>query len=113
MGVPLQRFEADQSYRMRRSTRIAVDRTASLRPETWYDVEVRLRDLSTTGFLVETDDTIPIGSFVMIELPGIGAVHAQVRWQVGGRMGAMFLDPIDLSECEWTTVRISPPDQAA
>ena len=43
-----------------------------------------------------------IGSYVALDVPGIGPVNAQVRWQIGIRVGGMFLDPISLTECEWT-----------
>jgi hypothetical protein len=33
-------------------------------------------------------------------------VNAQVRWQVGGRMGGKFLDPISLLRCEWTATGV-------
>jgi hypothetical protein len=28
-----------------------------------------------------------------------------VRWQIGGKMGGRFLNPISLTECEWTAVK--------
>jgi hypothetical protein len=31
----------------------------------------------------------------------IGPVEAQVRRQIGLKMGGMFLDPISLNRCEW------------
>ena len=43
-----------------------------------------------------------IGSYVSLDVPGVGPVQAQVRWQVGTKMGGMFLDPISLGRCEWT-----------
>jgi hypothetical protein len=42
---------------------------------------------------------------VSLDLPGIGPVNAQVRWQVGGRMGGKFLEPVSLLRCEWTSSR--------
>lgn len=73
-------------------------------------VEIIVRDLSTTGFMAECAQWVEIGSTVSLEVPGIGAVDAQVRWQIGNRMGGMFLDPISLAECEWTATRtVAPP----
>jgi hypothetical protein len=43
-----------------------------------------------------------IGSYVSLDIPGIGEVKAQIRWQLGRQMGGMFLDPISLASCEWT-----------
>ena len=96
----------------RRSERMAVGSTTQLRSQNWYEIEVQVRDLSQTGFMAECAEPIGIGSAISLDVPGIGPVHAQVRWQIGGRMGGMFLDPISLSKCEWTGVRTDPPAAA-
>ncbi len=88
----------------RRSERLVVASETQLRHQ-WYSVEVRVCDVSQCGFMAECDDAVAIGSKVSLDVPGIGPVHAQVRWQIGGRMGGMFLDPISLTECQWTAVR--------
>lgn len=97
----------------RRSERQAVDSNTHLRHENWYSVEVTVRDVSQTGFMAECCDPVLIGSHVSLDIPGVGPVHAQVRWQIGGRMGGKFLDPISLSQCEWTAVKTGPPAEAA
>ncbi|WP_129790509.1 hypothetical protein [Sphingosinicella sp. CPCC 101087] len=74
-----------------------------------YDVEVRVRNVSTCGFMAECAVPVRIGSYVTLDVPGIGPVHAQVRWQIGLTMGGMFLDPISLESCEWTATRADPP----
>jgi hypothetical protein len=93
----------------RRAERLAVGRATQLRSQNLYEVEVRVGDLSQTGFMAECADPVAIGSAVSLDVPGVGPVHAQVRWQIGGRMGGMFLDPISLSKCEWTAIRSEPP----
>lgn len=93
----------------RNAERRPVDSTTTL--EHLYSVEVRIRDVSTFGFMAECNTPIVIGSFVALEVPGIGPVHAQVRWQLGTKMGGMFLDPISLNQCEWTAVKA--PSKAA
>jgi hypothetical protein len=76
-----------------------------MRNQSLYNVEVRVCDVSTTGFMAECAEPVMIGSYVLLDVPGIGPVHAQVRWQLGHRMGGMFLDPISLNRCEWTAVK--------
>jgi hypothetical protein len=76
-------------------------------------VEVTVCDVSQCGFMAECGDPVQIGSYVSLDVPGIGTVRAQVRWQLGGKMGGMFLDPISLNRCEWTAVKADPPLQAA
>ena len=91
------------SFRERRSERVPIDDCTQLRHR--FAIEVKIRDVSTYGFMAECAVPVAIGSHVSLDVPGIGAVHAQVRWQIGNRMGGMFLDPISLHECEWTATR--------
>lgn len=89
-------------FKPRRSPRTRVTGSAALRRPDDYEVEVRIRDVSTEGFMAECPDPVRIGSYLSLEVPGVGAVDAQVRWQLGDRMGGQFLDPISLARCEWT-----------
>ena len=91
--------------RPRRAGRVAVDRNASMRSQHLYQIEVKVRDVSTFGFMAECAAPVQIGSYVSLDVPGVGPVHAQVRWQLGAAMGGMFLDPINLTQCEWTAVK--------
>ena len=100
-------------FNVRRSGRTAVAGLTKLRAQSWYSIEVKVCDLSTTGFKAECPEPVRIGSYVSLDVPGIGPVHAQVRWQLGGRMGGMFVDPISLHRCEWTAVPAEPPQEAA
>ena len=95
----------DSIYQERRDQRLAVDSTTLLRQQNWYSIEIKVRDVSTRGFMAECDDPVRIGSYVSLDVPGMGPVHAQVRWQIGNRMGGMFLDPISLHRCEWAAER--------
>jgi hypothetical protein len=96
--------DANSYYVDRRSDRRSVETVAKMRHQK-YNVEVKVCDISRCGFMAECDDAVVIGSHVLLDVPGIGGVHAQVRWQLAGRMGGMFLDPISLTKCEWTAVR--------
>ena len=89
-------------FKPRRAARLAVAGKADLTPQNLYKVEVKVQDLSTAGFMAECAEPVRIGSYVSLDIPGIGPVNAQVRWQIGVRMGGMFLDPISLARCEWT-----------
>ena len=93
----------------RRTQRLSVDEAANMRSQNWYQIEVKVRNVSTCGFMAECSAPVRIGSYVSLDVPGVGPVHAQVRWQIGMTMGGMFLDPISLSRCEWTAVQAEPP----
>jgi hypothetical protein len=101
--------DRDPSHKPRRSLRMKIAGNANLRAQTLFNVEVRVKDLSTTGFMAECAAPVQIGSYVSLDVPGIGPVHAQVRWQIGFSMGGMFLDPISLARCEWTATKADLP----
>ena len=105
--------EQPSDFVARRSPRTEVGTQASMRGQNWYSVEVKICDLSQCGFKAECLEPAQIGSYVALDVPGIGPVKAQVRWQIGTRMGGMFLDPISLNRCEWTATKTSPPAEAA
>lgn len=94
--------EQTPGFKARRTQRVAIDRAASLSPRELYHVEIKVRDVSAAGFMAECAEPVRIGSTVALDIPGIGPVRAQVRWQIGVKMGGMFLDPISLVRCEWT-----------
>src|SRR3546814_21115754 len=104
--------ELPSYYRERHAKRTKVQATASLRHGDWYSVEVRIRDVPQRGFMAECADPGGIGSYVALDVPGIGAVRAQVRWQIGGRLGGMFLDPNRPRRCESQAGKTPPPSGA-
>ena len=96
----------------RRTGRVVVDGKSNLRSQQWYSVEVKVRNVSTCGFMAACREPVGIGSYVSLEVPGVGPVQAQVRWQIGGTMGGMFLDPINLVQCEWTAIQAQAESKA-
>jgi hypothetical protein len=89
-------------FKSRRTARVDVsDAQVSLSPRNLYNIEIRVRNVSAAGFMAECAAPVRIGSYVTLDIPGIGPVEAQIRWQIGMKMGGMFLDPISLGRCEW------------
>jgi hypothetical protein len=105
-------YEKPCHIKERRSARHGIASQATLRHQREYEVEVKVRNLSQCGFMAECAEPVQIGSHVALEVPGIGTVDAQVRWQVGSRMGGMFRDPISLDDCEWTAVKSDSKEAA-
>src|ERR1700755_1613537 len=95
-------MDSPSFFKKRQAARTRVSARSRLAEAQLYAIEVRVCDVSTGGFMAECPDPVRIGSYVTLDVPGLGPVEAQVRWQFGRRMGGMFLDPISLSECEWT-----------
>ena len=100
-------------FKPRRTARVDLSGVqANLLPRDLYNVEVKVHNVSAAGFMAECAAPVRIGSYVSLDIPGIGAVEAQVRWQIGIRMGGMFLDPISLARCEWTAEKAEAPAAA-
>ena len=93
--------------RGRQAERLSVDVAARLRPNDWSHVEVTVLDLSELGFRARCDARLQPGGGVSLDIPGIGAVEAQVEWRKANEFGARFFVPIDLSRCEWTLTQRS------
>ena len=63
-----------------------------------YEVEpVRLRNISTTGALVQSSHPLIEGSTVFLELNGAGRHEAIVRWTRAGQSGLAFTRGFDIS----------------
>jgi hypothetical protein len=109
MDLGLTRLSGDEeegaAFMPRRGARVRLCEVTSLRATERAAQDVTVCDLSTSGFMAECMRPVLIGSYVSLDLPGIGPVHAQVRWQVGGRMGGKFLDPVAIHRCDWVAAR--------
>jgi hypothetical protein len=85
----------------RRAERLPLDAETRLRPNSWSSLQIKMLDLSTSGFRAECEAKVKPGGSVSLDVPGIGAVDAQVEWQRGGQFGARFFAPIELNACQW------------
>lgn len=57
--------------------------------------EVRVRNLSEVGLMIELDIPADVGSHVWLDLPGIGEITGKVAWCAAGRMGIALDGTID------------------
>ena len=57
--------------------------------------EVRVRNLSTGGLMIEFDRAIDQGAAVMLEMNGLGELAGRVAWCTRGRAGISLDAPID------------------
>ena len=86
----------------RRAERLPLDAETRLRPNSWSSLQIKMLDLSSSGFRAECEARVKPGGSVSLDVPGIGAVDAQVEWQRGNQFGARFFAPIELKSCQWT-----------
>ncbi|GAA3892735.1 hypothetical protein GCM10022276_09910 [Sphingomonas limnosediminicola] len=59
--------------------------------------EVRLRNISSMGALVECDIPIAPGTELAIDIVGVGPVRGLVRWAQSGQFGVLFGQEFDLA----------------
>lgn len=60
--------------------------------------EVRVRNLSAGGLMIELDTVADVGTPIMINLDGIGDVSGKIAWCTQGRIGIALnrlIDPVE------------------
>ncbi len=57
--------------------------------------EVRVRNLSAGGLMIELDKIAEVGTPVRLDLRGIGEIAGKVAWCTEGRIGIALDSPID------------------
>ena len=79
----------------RRELRIEVAAAVPLRELGQPAVDARLVNISSHGFMAETDARIEPGSRVWLTIPGLHRANALVVWARNGRIGGQFAEPVD------------------
>ena len=70
-------------------------------------IDVVLHDISTHGFLAQSDAPLPIGARVLLELAGGDRLRARIRWHGSSTIGCEFDSPIS-REAVAAALRESP-----
>lgn len=71
----------------------------------WLDCRPAIRpltilDLSASGFLVEVDGALPVGTCLVVELSDETCKVCKIVWSSGNFHGAEFSDPLSASELQ-------------
>ena len=91
----------------RSAERRIVNLAARLREPGTRLVEAEVRDLSTDGFMAETDLVLEPGAIVWLKLPGLEPQNSQVVWAEDGKTGFQFTTPVHPATLE-LVVEIEP-----
>jgi hypothetical protein len=75
-------------------------------PSSW---NVRLRNVSPTGALIECEKSPREGAEVILDLGKAGSVTATVSWTVGDHCGLRFDEPFDMLHLAKSKPRVAPP----
>ena len=87
-------------FHKRQAERMPVDIDASMRElgTEWGDAHIH--NLSTHGFMAESDHIFSVGAYVWLRLPGVGSLNAQIRWRDCFRYGCEFVTPLEPAQCQ-------------
>jgi hypothetical protein len=80
----------------RRDTRVAVELDVRMRELGENGVEVKVLNISESGFMAASESDFEVGSRVWLMLPGRERANAVVKWTAGDKLGAEFAQPISL-----------------
>jgi len=80
-----------------RTPRVSVAHDATLVMSDGSEHPVMITDVSSGGFKLSTDVTIPIGEHIFLRVERYGDFPAQIRWALGTEAGGVFLKPIKLA----------------
>jgi hypothetical protein len=79
-----------------RTPRVSVEHNATLVMSDGSEHAVTITDVSSGGFHLVTDQTLPIGEHVFLRVDRYGDFPAQIRWALGFEAGGVFLQAVDL-----------------
>src|SRR5205085_9515744 len=78
----------------RSAERRIVNLAARLREPGATIADVEVRDLSTDGFMAETNLTFETGAIIWLKLPGLEPQNSRVVWSEEGKIGCQFSTPL-------------------
>ena len=73
---------------------------------------VRLRNISSTGAMIECHAPLRAGAELLFDLGEAGSVFATVAWLVGDSAGLRFKDPFDLTQLSRSRPEVAPAWEA-
>ena len=74
----------------------------------FHSAAVRLRNISSSGALVEFEVPLPVGAEPLLELGAAGSIFATVTWVVGDQAGLRFHEPFDLARLADARPQVTP-----
>ncbi|MBW0145517.1 putative bifunctional diguanylate cyclase/phosphodiesterase [Sphingomicrobium clamense] len=89
----------EKRHRLMRRAVTAIDGEAT---------EIRLRNISAKGALVECTRPVAPGTVLAIDIVGVGPVVGTVRWSQANRFGVQFDDVFDLARLTATKQEVKP-----
>lgn len=95
----------------RRSERLSVRMTASLREQSFSKFDVLVSDLSMDGFRCETHYRLQPDAIVWLTIPGFAPLESRVVWANRNSYGCAFTQPLHVAVLEHVA-RLHPDRRA-
>ena len=89
------RIAEDQTDR-RRLPRLPVEIEAKMRELGASGVDAKVLNISSSGFMAESEGRFEVGARVWLMLPGRERANAVIKWTAGDKIGAEFAEPISI-----------------
>ena len=90
--------EAPDPGDRRTERRLPIEFDVTMRELGASGVDARVLNISTSGFMAETEAHFDVGSRIWLLLPGRDRASAVVKWIAGDRLGAEFAEPLSLKD---------------
>ncbi len=90
--------DAGDPSERRRFARHDVDLDARVRELGSTGIDARILNISSSGFMAQSDGRFEVGSRVWLMLPGRERANAVVKWTAGDKLGAEFAEPISIED---------------
>lgn len=87
---------AYSSEESRRAPREAIDCRSQIRTATVPSSSALIVNISPHGCMIRSDQAVPIGERLTVDVPGVGDLRGRVIWSLGARFGIEFEAPIAL-----------------
>lgn len=78
----------------RRASRVPIQMVAKLRDRLSNKYDIRILDLSVTGFRAEAHYALEPGAIVWLTIPGMQGLEANIAWRRDSVIGCSFRSPL-------------------
>lgn len=92
--------DAGDPSERRRFSRHDVDLEARVRELGETGINARILNISSSGFMAQSEGRFEVGSRVWLMLPGRERANAVVKWTAGDKLGAEFAKPISIEDLD-------------
>lgn len=92
--------DAGDPSERRRFSRHDVDLEARVRELGEAGIDARILNISSSGFMAQSEGRFEVGSRVWLMLPGRDRANAVVKWTAGDKLGAEFAEPISIEDLD-------------